>query len=114
MLQALLEAIASAKHHIHMEFYIFEDDDIGRSVRDALIKKAKEGVEVRFLYDDVGSWDLPNAFVETMREEGIEVRGFLEVRFPLFTSKVNYLGGNGVMYIWPSKGRLCMGCKPLS
>lgn len=90
MLQALLEAIASAKHHIHMEFYIFEDDDIGRSVRDALIKKAKEGVEVRFLYDDVGSWDLPNAFVETMREEGIEVRGFLEVRFPLFTSKVNY------------------------
>ena len=90
MVHALLEAIAMAKHHIHMEFYIFEDDEVGNKVRDALIKKAKEGVEVRFIYDDVGCWKLPNQFVETMRGEGIETRGFLKVRFPLFTSKVNY------------------------
>lgn len=90
MLQALLDAIASARHHIHMEFYIFEDDAIGRKVYDALACKAREGVEIRFLYDDVGCWKLPNGFVESMRGEGIETRSFLKVRFPHFSSKVNY------------------------
>lgn len=90
MIQGLLEAVEAAKHHIHMEFYVFEDDSVGQMVRNALIEKAKEGVKIRFLYDDVGSWKLPNRFVETMQEAGIEVRSFLEVRFPLLTSKVNY------------------------
>ncbi len=90
MLQALLRAIRKAVHHIHVEFYIFEDDAIGHMVRDALIQKASEGVEVRVLYDDVGCWHVPSRFFETMREAGIEVRSFLQVRFPLFTNKVNY------------------------
>ena len=90
MIEALLEAIEGAKHHIHMLFYIFEADEVGTKVRDALIKKAKEGVEVRFLYDDVGCWKLPNEFVEEMLCAGIETRAFLKVRFPRFTGKVNY------------------------
>ena len=90
MLQALLGAIKSAQHHIHIEFYIFEDDAVGRLVKDALIDKACEGVEVRVLYDDVGCWKVPHLFYDEMREAGIEVRGFLKVRFPRFTSKVNY------------------------
>jgi len=90
MLQALLKAIRSAKHHIHLEFYIFEADAIGRLVRDALMDKAREGVEIRMLYDDVGCWKVPPLFYDEMREAGIEVRGFLKVRFPRFTSKVNY------------------------
>ncbi len=90
MVQALMRDIAHARHHIHLEFYIFEDDAIGHLVRDLLVDKVKEGVEVRLLYDDVGSWNVPNSFYDQMRSEGIEVRGFLKVRFPLFTSKVNY------------------------
>ena len=90
MLQALLGAIKSAQHHIHIEFYIFEDDAVGRLVKDALIDKACEGVEVRVLYDDVGCWKVPHLFYDEMREAGIEARGFLKVRFPRFTSKVNY------------------------
>ena len=90
MLQALLSSIESARHHIHIEFYIFEDDAVGRLVRNALIKKAQEGVEVRVLYDDVGCWKVSHLFYDEMREAGIEVRGFLKVRFPRFTSKVNY------------------------
>lgn len=90
MLQALLREMQKATHHIHVEFYIFEDDAIGRMVRDVLMQKAHEGVEVRVLYDDVGCWHVPNRFFEIMREAGIEVRGFLKVRFPLFTSKMNY------------------------
>ena len=90
MLRSLMGAIARAEHHIHLEFYIFEDDAVGRLVRDMLIDKVKRGVEVRLLYDDVGCWNVPNGFYDRMRSEGIEVRGFLKVRFPLFTSKVNY------------------------
>lgn len=90
MLQALLQGIASAKHHIHMQFYIFEDDAVGYLVRDALMDKAREGVEIRVLYDDVGCWKVSHLFYDEMRQAGIEVRGFLKVRFPRFTSKVNY------------------------
>ena len=89
-LQALLRAISEARHHIHLEFYIFEDDAVGRLVRDALLQKAQEGVQVRVIYDDVGCWHVPNRFFEEMREGGIEVYAFLKVRFPQFTSKINY------------------------
>lgn len=90
MLQRLIEAIAGAKHHIHLQFYIFEDDAVGRLVRDSLMDKAREGVEVRVLYDDVGSWRVPHRFFDEMRTAGIEARSFLKVRFPQFASKVNY------------------------
>ena len=90
MVADLLRAISRARNHIHIEFYIFEDDAVGRLVRDALIDKAHQGVKIRVLYDDVGCWKVPHAFYERMLCEGIEVQGFLKVRFPLFTSKVNY------------------------
>lgn len=89
-LQALLRALARAKHHVHIESYIIEDDAVGRLVRDALIDCVHRGVEVRLIYDDVGCWHVPHRFFNGMRANGIEVRSFLKVRFPLFTSKVNY------------------------
>ena len=86
----LLRDIAQARSHIHIDLYIFEDDPLGQLVSDALIQKAHEGVEVRIVYDDVGCWKVSHRFFEHMREEGIEVVPFLPVRFPSFTSKVNY------------------------
>ena len=99
MLQALLRELQKAEKHIHMEFYIFEDDAVGRLVRDVLIGKARAGVEVRVIYDDVGCWHVPSAFFEDMRGAGIEVRSFLKVRFPLFTSKVNYRNHRKIVVI---------------
>lgn len=87
---ALLASIASARDHIHIAMYIFEDDALGQLVADTLIDKARQGVKVRVIYDDVGCWRVPHRFFERMREEGIEVAPFLPVRFPSFTSKVNY------------------------
>ena len=87
---SLLRDIASARDHIHLDVYIFEDDALGRLVADALIEKARQGVAVRIIYDDVGCWSVSNAFYERMREAGIEVEAFLPVRFPSFTSKANY------------------------
>ncbi len=87
---ALLAAIRNATSHIHIDIYIFADDALGRLVSDSLIDKARQGVEVRVIYDDVGCWNVSRHFFERMREEGIEVCPFLPMRFPSFTSKVNY------------------------
>jgi cardiolipin synthase len=87
---AIVEAIKDAKHFIHLVYYIFEEDTIGNQIKELLIQKAKEGVEVRLIVDDVGSWELKNKFFETMAAAGIEAESFLKVRFPWLTSKVNY------------------------
>lgn len=87
---ALLSAISHARNHIHIDMYIFEEDPLGNLVADALVQKAREGVEIRVIYDDVGCWRVRHRFFERLREEGIEVVPFLPVRFPSFTSKVNY------------------------
>lgn len=96
---ALLHEISKAKDHIHITSYIIEDDPLGRLIRDALIEKARQGIEIRFLYDDVGSWKTKENFFELMREEGIEVHPFMPVRFPAFTSKVNYRNHRKIIVI---------------
>lgn len=59
---ALLREFAAARETIHLETYIIEDDAVGRLVRDALADKAREGVTVRLIYDDVGCWHVRNRF----------------------------------------------------
>ena len=95
----LLKDIAEATHHIHINMYIIEDDALGRLVADALMTKARQGVKVRLIYDDVGCWRVPNRFFEQMRESGVEVAPFLPVRFPSFTSKVNYRNHRKIIVI---------------
>lgn len=96
---ALFATISKAKHHIHIVSYIIDDDPLGRLLRDTLIDKARKGVEIRFLFDDVGSWKTKNKFFEQMREEGIEVHPFMPVRFPAFTGKVNYRNHRKIIVI---------------
>lgn len=87
---SLLRDIAAARHHIHLDIYIFEDDPLGNLIADALIAKAREGVEVRLIYDDVGCWSVTNRFFQRMIDAGVMVEPFLQVRFPRLTSKANY------------------------
>ena len=96
---ALLQEISKAKNHIHLDMYIFADDALGCLVADALIDKARQGVEIRVIYDDVGCWNVSSQFFERMREEGIEVAAFMPVRFPSFTSKVNYRNHRKIIVI---------------
>lgn len=86
----LLYYIGQAKDHIHLDTYIIEDDPLGRLVADALMDKAREGVEVRLIYDDVGCWKVKDRFFDRMRAAGVLVHAFMPVRFPAFTGKVNY------------------------
>ncbi len=73
---AWIEAIDGAQRYVHFENYILRDDRVGRVFRDALVRKAKEGVEVRVLYDWMGSWATGRRFWKPFREAGVEVRAF--------------------------------------
>lgn len=95
----LLSDLGKAKHHVHIDLYIFEDDALGRLVADALTDCARRGVEVRIVYDDVGCWHVNHHFFERMREEGMEIFPFMPVRFPLFTRKVNYRNHRKIIVI---------------
>ena len=87
---AILKALETAKSFIHIEYYIFDEGIIANKIADILKRKSQEGVEVRFLYDAVGSWDLSENFIEDLRQSGIKCHQALPVRFPTFTSKINY------------------------
>lgn len=78
--EAMLEAIAAARHHIHLASYIFDPDETGRRFRDALTAKAREGVAVRLLIDSVGSAGTRNRFFAALRAAGGEVAWFHPVR----------------------------------
>ncbi|MCK3685850.1 cardiolipin synthase [Maribellus sp. YY47] len=97
--KALFEAIGKAKHHIHLEYYILADDVIGTRLKELLLKKRAEGVEVRVIVDDVGSWELKKKFYRELRENSIEIYPFMEVRFPRLTSKVNYRNHRKIVVI---------------
>ena len=71
-----LAAIEAAKRFVHFENYIVHDDAVGARFADAFIKKAREGVSVRVIYDWVGCMGTPRAFWNRLRASGVEVRAF--------------------------------------
>lgn len=100
----LLQALHAAKSHIHIEYYIYSDDDIGKQVSKILIEKAQSGVEVRLMVDGVGSFKLKSKFFKTLRTAGVQVHVFMPVLFPLFTSKINYRDHRKIVVIDGEKG----------
>ncbi|MFP4456749.1 MAG: cardiolipin synthase [Clostridia bacterium] len=87
---SMLEAIEKAKDHIHLEFFIIKDSEIGEKFKRLLMKKAKQGVKVRVIYDAVGSWKLSDAFINDLAGAGVEIHPFRPVLFPLFSRDLNY------------------------
>jgi cardiolipin synthase len=87
--KSIFKDLDQAKHHIHLEYFIFKDDITGRLFIDRLIAAVKRGVEVRLIYDSVGS-DLSNASIKKMQQAGILLKEFMPVIFSNFTRKANY------------------------
>lgn len=99
LLDKMLEDISKAKDHINAEYYIIETDETGNTFKEALIKKAKEGVDVRVIYDDLGSWKLKRSTIRDMKKAGIKLQSFFKIRFPYFTSKINYRNHRKILVI---------------
>lgn len=96
---SIFKALRKAKDHIHLEYYIIEDGELASELLEILIQKAKEGVEVRVIYDDVGSWKLSKGYVEALEQAGVKIHAFLPVRFPILTSRVNYRNHRKIIVI---------------
>jgi len=101
---SMFEAIAGAEKYINLEFYRFESDILGMKFCDALIEKAIQGVKVRIIFDDVGSWSLSNKIVDKMRQNGVEIYPFMPVRFPWLTSKINFRNHRKILVVDGTKG----------
>ncbi len=73
---SMIEAVTAAASYVFVQFYIVRDDESGRRLRNALVERARAGVRVYFLYDEIGSLNLPESYLEAMRSASIEVSGF--------------------------------------
>ena len=88
--ESLFRAIEEAQHHIHLMYFIVKDSKLSRALLSSLIRKVKEGVEVRFLYDDIGCSKLPEHFFAELIQAGGDVAAFFPSQIPYFNIRVNY------------------------
>lgn len=88
--KAIFQALEHAEKFIHLQYYIFEDGDLAEKFKSILIQKARTGVEIRFLYDALGSRSLSKTYINNLKKEGIEVYAFLPMTFGHLLSSVNY------------------------
>jgi cardiolipin synthase A/B len=86
----LIEDLQQAKKFIHMEYYIWKNDKLTKQIKDILIKKAKEGVEVRILYDSFGSFYFNRFIRREMRRSGIKIYPYFNFISPLKFHTINY------------------------
>jgi cardiolipin synthase A/B len=92
-------ALTCAQDFIHMEYYIFRDDRLGTEIINIIIKKAQAGVEVRLLYDAVGSITLSGNAIKRMKESGIRVQPFLPLKNGLYNQKFNFRNHRKIIVI---------------
>lgn len=120
----LIEELNKAKHHIHMEYYIVKNDTIGNEIKNILIKKAKEGVRVRFIMDRVGCIKIGKKYIKDLRDAGVDVAVYSYILAPLLRNintqinyrnhrkivvidgEVGFLGGINIGDEYMGKGRL--------
>ncbi|TKC82677.1 cardiolipin synthase [Trinickia terrae] len=73
---AILDAIESARHYVLVQFFIVRDDELGQMLKELLLAKAAQGVQVHFLYDSIGSFDLPHSYVSALLAGGVDIHPF--------------------------------------
>jgi cardiolipin synthase len=95
----VISAMRAAKHHIHLEYYIYENDVIGNQIKDVMIEKAREGVEVRFIYDDFGSRSIRKTVVPELIKAGVNCVPFYKVIFLALANRINYRNHRKIIVI---------------
>ena len=96
---SILAGIDAAERYILFQFFIVHDDEIGREVKAHLIARAKAGVRVSFLYDEVGSHDLPAAYLDELRAAGIEAYDFHTRKGPRNRFQINFRNHRKVVVV---------------
>lgn len=119
--ESLKRDILAARKTILLQYYIFQDDKTGNELACILKQKAREGVDVKVIYDHVGSFSARNRFFRDMEKEGVKTHPFFKVTFPQLANRINwrnhrkivvidgetgYIGGMNIAdrYVYGSKG----------
>ncbi|MBW3520028.1 cardiolipin synthase [Flavobacterium sp. NKUCC04_CG] len=95
----LIADLKQAKHHIHLEYYIYENDEIGNQIKNILIDKVKAGVAVRFIYDDFGCRSIRKNIVVELREAGVEIFAFNKITWIALANRMNYRNHRKIVII---------------
>lgn len=90
LFKSLLRSLRHAKHSIHIEYYIFRDDKLGKIFKKLLIQKAQEGIKIHIVYDDMGCFGNSRSFFNDMRKAGIGVSCFFRSYIPFIKRNANY------------------------
>lgn len=96
---AIFEALEKATHHIHIEYYIINEGTVASQLAEILIRKVNEGVKVRLIYDDFGSWGLRNQFLKNLSAHGVELNAFMPVRLHHLATRINYRNHRKIVVI---------------
>ena len=96
---AVIQALEEARDHIHIEYYIYENDKIGKIIEEILIRKAKQGVTVRFIYDDFGSRGIRKNIAIRLKNAGVNVYPFYKIPFLRMVNHLNYRNHRKIIII---------------
>lgn len=95
----LKEDLKNARESIYLQYYIFQNDKLGKEIADILISKAQEGLDVRVGYDHVGSFSAPTKFFAKMRRGGVDAHPFFRVTFPQLANRINWRNHRKIVVI---------------
>jgi len=104
--EAILDAISGAEDYILVQFYIFRDDEIGKMIRNSLVAKAREGVAVYLLLDNLGSIGLSEEFIESMERDGMKVRYVMDVSGKANRFQLNFRNHRKIVVVDGKRGFL--------
>lgn len=99
--EALTQDILNAKHHIHVEYFLFKKDKGSKMIKQLLMQKAKEGVKVRFIYENIANINIRPKYYKEMRKAGVEVVSFTDPKFSIFrlSALLNYRNHRKIVVI---------------
>ncbi len=124
LFEDIKDEIKKARHHIHMEYFIWQNDKLGNEIKDLLIQKAGEGIVIRIIIDKVGSGGIDKKFEDEMKNAGIELlfysyflRPFLKIfnlqlnnrdhrKLIIIDGNIGYIGGYNIGDEYLGKGKL--------
>lgn len=96
---AIFEAIKNAKHHIHLEYFIVQNDEVGNDLKKLLMEKASRGVKVRFLYDGLGSRKLGRRYLNSLHKSKVETAAFMPLTLPVPSTWMNYRNHRKILIV---------------
>lgn len=96
---AFKEAVAGAKHHIHLEYFIIRDDELGGEIIQLLAEKAAEGVEVRAIFDAAGTFSVKDEFFAPLKKAGGDVRIFFPLKVSFLNTRLHFRNHRKILVV---------------